>query len=143
MTAKEWLRAYDIKKCRYQLLTSERERIDNAIIIKTTYYGDDQEGGASRGIEEKYFSLIEKKKEIDFELDCLKIDIKKIEDALEMIRKNHAIECDMMLMRYLNGKSNLFIQKEMNYSINSITTKINIAEQELEMLLNSQIVISL
>lgn len=142
MTAKEWLRSWIINKRRYQLLLSERDRIDNVIIIKTTYYGDDHGGsGVSRVIEEKYWSLIERKKEIDFELEFLKVYIKKVEDALEEVNEEYPNECDMMILRHVKGKSNGQIQKVKHYSINRITIKINKAEKELEKLLNSQAVI--
>ena len=133
--AKEWLNTYRINKNRSKLLKLERERTENAIIIKTTHYGDET-GGERRSIEDKYWSLIERKKEIDFELDFLNIDIKKVEEALEMVRAIYEQECDMMLLRHFYNNSNVMIQNKTNYSINSITSKIRTAERELEEILN-------
>ena len=139
LKAKNLLLQYQRNKNRSKLLLSEKERVDKLTLIKVTYYGDDKELGEKRTLEDRYWSLIERKREIEFELDILEIDIKKIEDALKMVSSIHEEGCKMMIMRHLNGKSNDYIQREMNYSFSSIKTKIINAETELESILNPMV----
>lgn len=133
MKAKEILSKYSHSLKRESMLEYDLKCADNQVIIKTTDYSDDQ-GGTGGGLESKYCKMIEKKKLIEAELSYIRLYIKRVEKALDLIRSTHEAECDAMLLRHIRNKSSAAIEITLGVSVNTVTKKIKYAESLLETL---------
>lgn len=131
---KELLKEYRSDKRRKAVLESDMAYIKNQVLVKTTNYSDEC-CGVGKGIEAKYWSRIERLKEIDLELSVINPSIERVERVLELLRQTHPEEVELMLLRHYYKKSPFQIEEQTGWCQRSVTNKIKEVEKELEYLL--------
>ena len=117
------------------ILETDLQHLNSITFVKVSKFGDDEAGGVS-DIEDKYWRLMEEKKEIEFRLQVLKRDVARVEKVLELISMTHPHEVNAMLLRHVHNKKVVFIEQQIGFSRNIICQKIKFAEREFERLMS-------
>lgn len=135
MNAEAVLTEYLQNKREIGILETDLQHLNSITFVKVSKFGDDEASGVS-DIEDKYWRLMEEKKEIEFRLQVLKRDVARVEKVLELISMTHPHEVNAMLLRHVHNKKVVFIEQQIGFSRNIICQKIKFAEREFERLMS-------
>ena len=135
MKADKILKNYLQKKREIGILETDLQYLNSITFAKVSKYGDD-EGTGLIDLEEKYWKLIEEKREVEYRIQVLKRDVARVEKVLELISMTHPHEVNAMLLRHVHNKKNVYIEQQIGFSKNMISPMVKIAEREFERLMS-------
>ena len=135
MKADKILKNYLQKKREIGILETDLQYLNSITFAKVSKYGDD-EGTGLIDLEEKYWKLIEEKREVEYRIQVLKRDVARVEKVLELISMTHPHEVNAMLLRHVHNKRNVYIEQQIGFSKNMISPMIKFAEHEFERLMS-------
>ena len=135
MKADKILKNYLQKKREIGILETDLQHLNSITFAKVSKYGDD-EGTGLIDLEEKYWKLIEEKREVEYRIQVLKRDVARVEKVLELISMTHPHEVNAMLLRHVHNKKNVYIEQQIGFSKNMISPMVKLAEREFERLMS-------
>lgn len=135
MKADKILKNYLQKKREIGILETDLQYLNSITFAKVSKYGDD-EGTGLIDLEEKYWKLIEEKREVEYRIQVLKRDVARVEKVLELISMTHPHEVNAMLLRHVHNKKNVYIEQQIGFSKNMISPMVKLAEREFERLMS-------
>ncbi len=135
MKADKILKNYLQKKREIGILETDLQYLNSITFAKVSKYGDD-EGTGLIDLEDKYWKLIEEKREVEYRIQVLKRDVARVEKVLELISMTHPHEVNAMLLRHVHNKKNVYIEQQIGFSKNMISPMVKIAEREFERLMS-------
>lgn len=135
MKADKILKNYLQKKREIGILETDLQYLNSITFAKVSKYGDD-EGTGLIDLEDKYWKLIEEKREVEYRIQVLKRDVARVEKVLELISMTHPHEVNAMLLRHVHNKKNVYIEQQIGFSKNMISPMVKLAEREFERLMS-------
>ena len=135
MKADKILKNYLQKKREIGILETDLQHLNSITFAKVSKYGDD-EGTGLIDLEDKYWKLIEEKREVEYRIQVLKRDVARVEKVLELISMTHPHEVNAMLLRHVHNKKNVYIEQQIGFSKNMISPMVKLAEREFERLMS-------
>lgn len=135
MKAEKILKNYLQKKREIGILETDLQYLNSITFAKVSKYGDD-EGTGLIDLEDKYWKLIEEKREVEYRIQVLKRDVARVEKVLELISMTHPHEVNAMLLRHVHNKKNVYIEQQIGFSKNMISPMVKLAEREFERLMS-------
>ena len=135
MKAEKILKNYLQKKREIGILETDLQYLNSITFTKVSKYGDD-EGTGLIDLEDKYWKLIEEKREVEYRIQVLKRDVARVEKVLELISMTHPHEVNAMLLRHVHNKKNVYIEQQIGFSKNMISPMVKLAEREFERLMS-------
>ena len=135
MKADKILKNYLQKKREIGILETDLQYLNSITFAKVSKYGDD-EGTGLIDLEDKYWKLIEEKREVEYRIQVLKRDVARVEKVLELISMTHPHEVNAMLIRHVHNKKNVYIEQQIGFSKNMISPMVKLAEREFERLMS-------
>ena len=135
MKASVILTDYLQKKREIGILETDLQYLNSITFAKVSKYGDD-EGTGLIDLEDKYWKLIEEKREVEYRIQVLKRDVARVEKVLELISMTHPHEVNAMLLRHVHNKKNVYIEQQIGFSKNMISPMVKLAEREFERLMS-------